>query len=777
MSSFLERVRQELNPPQLEAVAHVHGPILILAGAGSGKTRVLTYRIANLIASGEAAPQQILAVTFTNKAAREMEHRILALLKNLGIPVYEQMWVSTFHSICARILRQEITRLGYQPFFTIYDDTDQLSILKKIIHAMNLNDKIYAPKMFQARIDEAKRLGMTPADLQKRPRFFMDDKVLPVFAAYENEMKKANALDFGDLLLKTYELFRDHPDIRERFAEQFQYIMVDEYQDTNHIQYLLVKLLSQSHRNLCVVGDEDQSIYSWRGADIQNILDFERDFPECKVVKLEENYRSTKAIVSAATAVIKNNSQRKDKTLFTQNEAGEKIVIYESSNEYEEARFVAQKIEQLMREKNYNRKDFAIFYRTNAQSRVIEDLMRSHSLPYRLVGGVKFYERMEIKDILGYLKALLNPTDEVALKRIINTPARGVGKTTVETIENTARTQNLDFFTAIRATAEQRLVNSGAAKKIRSFADLMDSLRQDLATKALSEIYIEILDKTQYVQRLKEEGTPESESRIQNLEEMQNAIRQFEEERGDEATLQNFLEEIALVTDLDKMDESQDFITLMTLHISKGLEFPVVFIVGCEEGLFPSSRAIDEASEEGLEEERRLAYVGMTRARQRLFMTHTRIRRVWGQEQQHPPSRFLNELPREFVQVESQIQRPKFLDKYAGYSAGGAEPRYSSAGVTTSFADRVKQRRGEQSQGDEFDQMPDYENFSDTPGPSTSGGGPQAYVKGMRVRHPTFGAGSIFQVEGSGDEQKISVVFSDRTFKKFVAKYARLEII
>jgi DNA helicase-2/ATP-dependent DNA helicase PcrA len=764
--TFLERFSASLNPPQLEAVSHVEGPLLILAGAGSGKTRVLTYRIANLISSGEAVPSQILAVTFTNKAAREMEGRVLSLLKDLGIPVYEPMWVSTFHSICARILRQEVHRLGYRPFFSIYDDSDQLSVLKKIIASLNLNDKIYSPRMFQNRIDEAKRLGLSPQDLAKRPKFFMDDKVLPVYEMYEDQLRRANAMDFNDLLLNTYILFRDHPEVRQQFEEQFQYILVDEYQDTNHIQYLLVKLLAERHRNLCVVGDEDQSIYSWRGADISNILSFEKDFPECKVVKLEENYRSSQVIVNAASAVIKNNSQRKDKTLFTKNPSGEKIVISETTNEYEEARLVATEIERLMREHAYKRRDFAIFYRTNAQSRVLEDLMRSHSLPYKLVGGVKFYDRMEIKDVLGYLKVLLNPTDDVAMKRIINTPARGIGKTTIDRIEEVALEHKIDFFSAITKTVELRLVHSGAARKLRDFVNLIEGLKLNMEGKALSALYLEVLDRTEYVIRLKEEATPESQSRMENLEEMQNAIRQFEEERGDEGTLQNFLEEIALVSDVDKYDETQDFVTLMTLHISKGLEYPVVFIVGCEEGLFPSGRALDESDEDGLEEERRLAYVGMTRARERLYLTHTRVRRVWGQEQQHPPSRFLNELPLEYVDNRSQIQRPKFVDRYANVGSKGprAEPPASN------YSSKVAARNRPNLSVVPVDEMPDYERFSD------DGAGVKGYVKGMRVRHPTFGVGSVFQVEGEGDNQKISVVFADRTFKKFVAKFARLEV-
>lgn len=756
--TFEEQIAQQLNPPQFEAVSTLTGPLLILAGAGSGKTRVLTYRIANLIASGEASPQQILAVTFTNKAAREMEGRIVQLLKSLGIPVYEQMWVSTFHSICARILRQDIHLLGYQPFFAIYDDADQLSLLKKVVHALNLNDKVYSPKMFQARIDEAKRLGMSPEDLAKRPRFFMDDKVLPVFERYEAELKKANALDFSDLLLKVYQLFREHPEVLERYQNQFQYVLVDEYQDTNHIQYLLVKLLAEKHRNLCVVGDEDQSIYSWRGADITNILSFEKDFPECKVVKLEENYRSTRNIVEAASHLIRNNQQRKNKTLFTHNNSGDKIVIHEDHSEYEEARFVAQTIENLRREENFSLNDFAVFYRTNAQSRVLEDLLRSHSLGYRLVGGVKFYERMEVKDILGYLKVMLNPADEVAMKRIINTPARGIGKTTVETIDDLSSKQGVSFFEAISACAEQRQVHSGAARKLREFVKLIEGLREGLSEKTISALYLQILDKTEYVLRLKEEGTPEAQARIENLEELQNAIRQFEEERGEEATLQSFLEEIALVSDIDSMDETQEAVTLMTLHISKGLEFPVVFMVGCEEGLFPSSRSIEAEDETAIEEERRLAYVGMTRARKKLFLTHARSRRVWGQEQNHPPSRFLNELPVELVDNQSRIQRPKFLDRFM------SNPAYN--GSATALRPPAQANSSHP-----VDEMPNYENYSDD-APTTT-----VFAKGMRVRHPTFGVGSIYQVEGSGSDQKISVVFGDRTFKKFVAKYARLELV
>jgi DNA helicase-2/ATP-dependent DNA helicase PcrA len=772
--SILKKFADVLNERQAEAVAALNGPLLILAGAGSGKTRVLTYRMANLIAQGEATADQILAVTFTNKAAREMELRTVKLLEDLNIPVYDRLWVSTFHSTCARILREDIHLLGFQPFFGIYDDSDQVSLIKKVLGMLNINDKMYPPRGFQARINEAKQMAMSADDIAKKGSLWWDEKSLSVYRVYEEELKRANALDFGDLLFKTYDLFRMYPDVLKKYQDRFQYISVDEYQDTNHIQYLLVKQLAEQHRNLCVVGDEDQSIYSWRGADITNILTFEKDFPEAKIIKLEENYRSTKNIVAAASDVIRNNTQRKDKTLFTSNEDGEKIYIQEDVNEYEEARYVVQNIEALMREPGSDTlgyKDFAIFYRTNAQSRVIEDLMRSHGIPYKLVGGTKFYERMEIKDVLAYLRTFINPADDIAVQRIINVPARGIGKTTVDKIEEFGIQNKISFYEAIEKAAEQRLVHSGAARKLREFRSLMDALSEKAKSLKLSELFVELLDATEYVLRLKAENTPESQSRIDNLEEFANAIRQFELERGDDASLTNFLEEMALVSDADEMNETDNFVTLMTLHISKGLEFPVVFIVGMEEGLFPSARSIDASDPESVEEERRLAYVGMTRARRRLFLTYAKTRRVWGQEQMHPPSRFLKEIPERYVYRQSRIQRPAFLDRYREKYGGGDDTGTDNIRPFPSAARPPRRRPAGASSPDNFDVMPDYENES------ASGGGAQAYEKGMRVRHPTFGVGSIFQVEGDGDMQKVSVLFHDKTFKKFVVKYARLEIL
>lgn len=731
----------QLNPTQLAAVEHINGPLLILAGAGSGKTRVLTHRMANLICQGHASSEEILAVTFTNKAAREMESRIYQILAENDYPLREQLWVSTFHSFCVRVLKKHIELLDYKPFFVIYDDGDQLSLIKKIMQNLNINDKLYPAKNFRAKINSAKMLGLNPDQLSKRKDFMFDEKSIQVYRQYEVEMKKANALDFGDLLVKTYDLFQMYPDLLKQYQEKFKFIMVDEYQDTNHIQYLLVQKLSSGHRNLCVVGDEDQSIYSWRGADIKNILDFEKDFPEAKVVKLEENYRSSANIVQAASSVIRNNNERKDKTLFTSNEPGDLITVREEKNEYEEARFVAKSIQTMMNDGHGSFSDYAVFYRTNAQSRVLEEQLRTHSIPYQIVGGVRFYDRMEIKDVLGYMKMILNPADDISFKRIINVPARGIGKTTIEKLEEFATEKQKSMFACLEEALQARIFNSGTNSKLRAFQDLMLDLQKLSKLHSLVDFYPILLERSEYLAKLKKEDSVESESRIQNLEELGNALVQFSKERTD-ASLQTFLEEMALVSDLDSMKEEKNSVTLMTLHVSKGLEFPYVFIVGLEENLFPSLRG-EEDDENSVEEERRLAYVGMTRARERLHLTYAKTRRVWGQDQFNLPSRFLKEIPTEFVSFSScGADRPRFLQK-------ALEKNPSS-----SF---------------DFDRQdfPDYE--------ADSGSGSDSYYKGQKVKHPTFGMGSVFQIEGSGDQTKVSVLFRDQTIKKFVLKYARLE--
>jgi DNA helicase-2/ATP-dependent DNA helicase PcrA len=778
--SSISNLMEPLNPPQRDAAETLTGPLLILAGAGSGKTRVLTFRTVNLIAQGLAATDEILAVTFTNKAAKEMEGRIQNLLRKLGIPVYGRLWISTFHSICARILREHIHLLDYKPFFGIYDTSDQVSMIKKVLTVMGIDEKTYPAKAFAARINAAKTEALTPSDVQKRPRM-MDEQSRQVYAKYEDEMKRANSLDFADLLMKTYLLYCDYPAVLESYQRKFRFIMVDEYQDTNRIQYLLVRKIADAHRNLCVVGDEDQSIYSWRGADIHNILDFEKDFPEAKVVKLEQNYRSTQTIINAATHVIRNNTQRKDKTLYTENAPGEPIIIREENNEYEEARYVVDQIQRLLggnhESAGFAATDIAIFYRTNAQSRVLEEQLRTRGIPYKLVGGMKFYERMEIKDILAYMKLILNPSDDVALKRVINVPARGIGKTTVDRLEDFTNARDLSLVEGMALAVDQREFNAGTTSKLRGFLNLLETLRNQAQALTLPELYHAILDGTFYVQRLKEEDSPESENRIENLEEFDNAISKFSEERGEEGTLQTFLEEMALVSDQDALESADEAktVTMMTLHISKGLEYPVVFIVGMEENLFPSGRAAEENGDPtAIEEERRLAYVGMTRAEKKLTLTYARTRKVWGAEHQNPPSRFLKELPAQGVIQQTSSQRPSFADRMRQQSS--RSPSTSKDSSSGSW--------------NNHDKMPSYEDFADQSSddifPETGGGDSSSngstgasraseLRKGMRVRHPTYGVGAILSTEGSGADLKVSVVFGDNTVKKFVAKYARLE--
>lgn len=749
-----------LNPPQKEAVLTLDGPLLILAGAGSGKTRVLTHRIAKLIEERRAAPTEILAVTFTNKAAREMESRVFDLIVQMRPQFDEQLWITTFHSACVRILRQTIELLEYKRNFVIYDDGDQTSQIKKVMNILNISDKIVPAKTFKNRINTAKMLAIGPDQIDKSSVLYYDQRTVDVYRLYEQEMKKSNALDFGDLLLKVYELFRMYPDVLAQFRDKFRYILVDEYQDTNNIQYRIIKMLAQEHRNLCVVGDEDQSIYSWRGADIANILDFEKDFPEAKVVKLEQNYRSTGTIVNAASHVIRNNSERKDKTLFTENDKGDKITLREEKTDYDEARWAAREILRLSSNGEAALDEIAIFYRTNAQSRVLEEQLRMNSIPYRIIGGVRFYDRAEVKDILSYLKLILNPADDISFKRAINSPARGIGKTTVENLEQFAFEHKMPLMMAAEKAVETRLFHSGTTSKMRHFLQLIDDLRGMADQLSLLDLYTLVIDKTEYIQKLKAEESADADARIDNLEELGNAMAQFQKERTD-ASLQTFLEEMALVSDLDGTDnEDVRSVTLMTLHLSKGLEFNYVFVVGWEENLFPSAMSGDDGDERNVEEERRLAYVGMTRARKKLHLSYARSRRVWGQEQMNPPSRFLKEIPTEAVDFQTAMETPRFVSRYGGASASSAGTSFGSgSGVGSSVKRRPAHDNGFESQ-----------SFADD-----EGGGSGSYQNGMRVRHPTFGVGTIYQTEGSGDQMKVSVLFSDQTLKKFVAKYARLE--
>jgi DNA helicase-2/ATP-dependent DNA helicase PcrA len=665
--SFIAR----LNDPQREAALRTEGPLLVLAGAGSGKTKMLTSRIAHLISGLGVRPWQILAVTFTNKAAGEMRDRVYALLEESGIRRQEMQGpldIGTFHAICARILRREAERLPFTKPFVIYDDSDQLSLLKAIVKQMNLDEKIYPPKGFQYAINRMKCDALEPSDPFARSGRGVDRKLPEVYEAYQRALVENNALDFGEMITLTYRLLRDHPDVREKYQRRYRYIHVDEYQDTNRAQYLLLSLLGSpvhgSHGNLCVVGDEDQSIYGWRGADIRNILDFEREYPGAHVVKLEQNYRSTQTIVEAASALISHNTQRKNKKLFSEQEVGEPLVRLQCPDDRFEAEIVVREIKRLTEENpELSLDEFAVFYRTHAQSRLIEEYLRQARLPYRVVGGLRFFDRKEIKDVMAYLRIVYNSSDSISFKRIINVPARGIGKTTLDKLDSAWGQQGSlwDFFS--REMSEGRVFSGKTLKKLQEFKRLVDGWATLQPQMRVSELYHRILDDTRYVEELKAEGSDEALERIDNLEEFNSVVLEFEEreleglsleeiERRKPLLLGRFLEQTTLAESPDSTEGVGSSVQLMTFHACKGLEFPVVFMLGVEEGLFPSVHG--EESKEGtdeIEEERRLCYVGMTRARERLYMSHASFRRVWGDLLYQYPARFFNEIPEKYVRV------------------------------------------------------------------------------------------------------------------------------
>ena len=719
----------ELNEKQKEAVETLDGPLLVVAGAGSGKTRVLTYRIANLISGRKAKADEILAVTFTNKAAREMKERVEKILARDIQSSGRSLWISTFHSSCVRILRQEIEKLGYAPQFVIYDDQDQLIVIKNCLKELGWDEKMVSARAAQSRMGHAKNQGFTPKQLLKKVLSSYDEKVCEVYQKYQEALYKANAVDFDDLLFLTVDLFQKFPDVLKKYQEKFRYCLVDEYQDTNHMQYKFIKFLVEKHHNLCVVGDEDQSIYSWRGADISNILSFEKDFPHAKVIKLEENYRSTKNIIEAASYVIGHNKSRKAKTLWTQNEEGPLLQIFCLQDEYHEARQVAGEISKQLEEGEPLR-NFALFYRTNAQSRVFEEILRQYNLPYQIYGGMHFYGRSEIKDILAYFRLILNSKDDVSFLRIVNTPARGIGKTTLERLHAFARTQGLPLYEACGRFS--------LADKFKAFIEIIEKLKKEEGN--IQALYRRLLDETHYVQVLKDEGTIEAQGRIENMEELDSALGEYSR-RNPKATLAHYLEEISLVSDLDTMDESQDFVRLMTLHSAKGLEFSTVFMVGLEEGLFPHAFR-DEAFED-IEEERRLCYVGMTRAKENLYLTYAACRRIHGQPQYNLSSRFLNEIPSQYVSVEDLRQRTRHHSKQSSH------PERSEGSPL--LQDDIY--------ADEFNQDVVEAHFS----------------PGMRLRHPSFGSGVICRIEGCDKNTKLTIKFDNGAIKKFLAAQTSFE--
>ncbi len=745
MSSF-----DTLNPMQKEAVLHTDGPLLILAGAGSGKTRALTHRIAYLIEEKGIAPWNILAITFTNKAAGEMRERVNGLVEYGA----DSVWVSTFHSLCVRILRRFIENLGYENSFSIYDTDDQKTLLKQIYKAMSVDSKLYKERGILSIISSAKNELITPEEFALNAKSDGDyrlQKIAEIYREYQSQMKKNNALDFDDLLVKTVELFEASPEILSYYQERFRYIMVDEYQDTNMVQFKLVSLLAEKYKNICVVGDDDQSIYRFRGADIKNILSFEDKFPGARVIKLEQNYRSTKTILDAANSVIRNNSGRKEKTLWTENEAGDRIRVKIFDNAYDEAEGITSDIERC----GGSWKDCAVLYRTNAQSRLLEERFVAHGIPYRLVGGVNFYQRKEIKDILSYLKTISNGRDDLAVQRIINVPKRGIGTVSIGKVNMYAAEHGMSFCDALyRAKAVPGLGKTAA--KIDKFTDEIDHFRTLLKAKtSIGDLIEEILTSTGYKDELMEEGEVEAAARLENIEELSNKAISYWE-NSDEPTLGGFLEEVALVADIDSMDDSEDRVVLMTLHSAKGLEFPYVYLSGMEDGLFPSYMSMSE-DPEALEEERRLCYVGITRAQKKLMLTAARMRMVKGENRMSKPSRFLEEIPDELLQRENQ-----------------GMPVYEKKRMTFDDFDESSLPWERSSKISTFGQKPVVKpSFGKTFVVEKAAS--LDYSEGDRVHHGKFGDGTVKSIVDGGKDFEVTVEFDTMGVRKMFASFAKLE--
>lgn len=634
----------KLNPQQEEAVKCLEGPLLISAGAGSGKTQVLTTRIANVLSKGLATANEVLAVTFTNKAAQEMVSRISRHIPDMNTP--EPIWVHTFHAMSARILRENIPHLAPRTQVTIYDTSDQLSLIKKIMKDKSIEEAQSPAKGFQQQISMCKRMAISPVDTENHPTLRFTPDFGEFYQTYEEELVKASAFDFEGLLFEMYKLLDQNPDVLSYYQKKFKYICIDEYQDTNHIQYLLILLLAQDHQNICVVGDEDQSIYSWRGADITNILNFEKDFPNCKTIKLEQNYRSTQSIVSAASSLIGRNDSRKNKILFTENDTGDLVRVQSHYNDLVEAKCIARNLFYLCESGEFSFNDIAIFYRTNAQSRLLEDQLRARSVPYEIVGNLKFYDRAEIKDIISYLKVISNSNDEIALRRSLGVPRRGIGKSTLDKANVFALQNNISLYEALTHLTSHAKIPKKAARAFFEYRETMESLKEKQSNISIYNLYSQVLNDSGFLPSLEAQNTIESSSKIDNLAELGNAIQQFEDEKPEASTLNEFLEEMSLLS--AQTNELDSTVKLMTLHLSKGLEFDVVFIAGLEEGLFPLIHSVDDTD---IEEERRLAYVGMTRARKKLYLSYAHTRRRFGIEKRQLPSRFLKEISKDYLEV------------------------------------------------------------------------------------------------------------------------------
>lgn len=711
---------KELNPAQQEAVCHTEGPLLILAGAGSGKTRVLTYRIAKLLQNG-VSPRHILAVTFTNKAAQEMKDRVSALIG----PQAERIWVATFHATCVRILREDGATIGLERNFVIYDTQDQLIVVKEIMRELNLSETNFNPRAVLSTISKAKNELIGPKEYQRQAADFWSEVVQKVYPLYQRKLVQNTAVDFDDLIMMTIRLFREFPAVLGKYQERFKYIMVDEYQDTNHAQYTLINLLAGKERNLCVVGDDDQSIYSFRSADIRNILDFEQDYPEVKVVKLEQNYRSTKNILNAANEVIRNNYARKTKTLWTDNQEGMMVTVLKAADEREEAWLVSAMIENLISEEGRKFSDFALLYRTNAQSRVFEEVFIQKGLPYQVIGGQRFYERKEIRDLLSYLKLVYNPNDRVSLRRAINTPKRGIGEATFERLVGFLDDCGGGTLEGLNRIEEAPALTRRAINPLQKFGSFLQKMVSLQATVGISELTQNIMEESGYLRNLQQEGTVEAESRLENLSEFLSITTEFEKGSEDKS-LAAFLETVALVADVDQFHQEQDGVTLMTIHSAKGLEFPVVFLVGMEEGVFPHSRSLMDQAE--LEEERRLCYVGMTRACQRLYLTYAVMRTLYGTTQYGVASRFLQEIPNRL------LFRPG--------EDGGVDSTKRT--ISAPAAENAKSK-------------------------------PVSFSPGDKISHRKWGIGTIISLQGAGEEASAKVAFPGLGIKELLLALAPIE--
>ena len=763
----MNELLEELNDKQYEGVVYTEGPCLIIAGAGSGKTKVITHKIAYLIREKQVKPWNILAITFTNKAAREMKDRIEKLVGDDT----KDMWIGTFHSICVKILRRTIDKIGFDSSFAIFDTSDQRTIIKECIKELELDDKIFTDRSVQYEISNAKNEMLEPEQyIAKYNGDYRKEKIGRIYQSYQNKLKQNNAIDFDDIINFTIKVLTENPEYIEYYGDKFKYILVDEYQDTNKAQFTLITLLATRWGNLTVVGDNDQGIYAFRGADITNILNFEKDFPGTKIIKLEQNYRCTGNILDAANSVIKNNETKYEKKLWTQNEKGKLPQFYLSGDEYGEATYIVSQINHLKREEYYKYKDFTILYRMNTQSRAIEDILRREDIPYKIVGGLKFYERKEIKDIIAYLRLIYNPDDNLSLKRVINEPKRGIGKTSLDNIEQIANTANLSMYTVIKQATTYGL--NKIATNSQEFINLIEEIRSKLETLKISEIIKEILNKSGYTKTLEIEDTLEAENRIANLDEFLTVAIEFEDEFA-ENSLGDFLESISLSSDIDNVEETDDSVTLMTLHSAKGLEFPVVFLVGMEEGIFPGYKSIGEPKE--LEEERRLCYVGITRAKEYLYLTAAKQRTVFGSTSCNAISRFVKEISKDLLEgyeEEQKQTRTSFRDTSYTWEYGGNMRKsnsYSSYKVEPIIAANIGVKK------DFGYRTP--ESFLSSVRKEKQEINLNEYTTGTRVYHKKFGEGTINSVEPEGDDLKVDITFDKVGHKRLMAKYANLEVI